>query len=68
MAMKNPPQPGGFIRTEIIEAAGLTPTPAATALSSLLNSKADLCGEMTLRIEKALWREDGHADAYAVVL
>ncbi len=58
--MKNPPHPGAFIRTEIIEAAGLTVTAAAAALgvsrptlSSLLNSKADLSGDMALRIEKA---------------
>jgi antitoxin HigA-1 len=60
MAMKNPPHPGAFIRTEIIEAAGLTVTAAAAALgvsrptlSSLLNNKADLSGDMALRIEKA---------------
>lgn len=60
MPMKNPPHPGDFIRTEIVEAAGLTVTAAAKALrvsrpalSSLLNGKADLSGEMALRIEKA---------------
>jgi addiction module HigA family antidote len=60
MPMKNPPHPGDFIKTEIIEAAGLTVTAAARALrvsrpalSSLLNGKADLSGEMALRIEKA---------------
>ena len=60
MPMKNPPHPGDFIRTEIIEAAGMTVTAAATALrvsrptlSSLLNSKANLSGDMALRIEKA---------------
>ena len=60
MPMKNPPHPGAFIRTEIIEAAGLTVTAAAAALkvsrpalSSLLNSKAALSGDMALRIEKA---------------
>jgi len=60
MPMKNPPHPGDFIRTEIIEAAGLTVTAAAMALrvsrptlSSLLNGKADLSGDMALRIEKA---------------
>lgn len=58
--MKNPPHPGDFIRTEIIEASGLTVTAAARALhvsrpalSSLLNSNADLSGEMALRLEKA---------------
>ena len=60
MPMKNPPHPGDFIRTEIIEAAGLTVTAAAQALrvsrpalSSLVNGKADLSGNMALRIEKA---------------
>ena len=60
MPLKNPPHPGDFIRTEIIEPAGLSVTAAADALhvsrpalSSLLNSKADLSGEMALRIEKA---------------
>lgn len=60
MPMKNPPHPGDFIRTEIVEPAGLTVTAAAAALkvsrpalSSLLNGKAALSGDMALRIEKA---------------
>src|ERR1700740_3527905 len=60
MPMKNPPHPGDFIRTEIIAPAGLSVTAAASALqvsrpalSSLLNRKADLSGDMALRIEKA---------------
>jgi antitoxin HigA-1 len=60
MPMKNPPHPGDFIRTEIIDPAGLSVTGAAAALrvsrpalSSLLNGKAGLSGEMALRIEKA---------------
>jgi len=60
MPMKNPPHPGDFIRTEIIEPAGLSVTTTAAALqvsrpalSSLLNGKANLSGEMALRIEKA---------------
>ena len=32
MPMKNPPHPGSFIRTEIIEPAGLSVTAAASAL------------------------------------
>jgi addiction module HigA family antidote len=58
--MKNPPHPGDFIRTEIIAPTGLTVTAAAAALqvsrpalSSLLNGKASLSGEMALRLEKA---------------
>ena len=60
MPMKNPPHPGEFIRTEIIDPAGLSVTAAAEALqvsrpalSNLLNSRADLSGDMALRIEKA---------------
>ncbi|MEO7030117.1 MAG: HigA family addiction module antitoxin [Acidobacteriaceae bacterium] len=60
MPMKNPPHPGDFIRTEIVEAAGLSVTAAAEALgvsrpalSSLLNGKAGLSGDMALRLEKA---------------
>jgi len=60
MPINNPPHPGDFIRTEIIEPTGLSVTAAATALqvsrpalSSLLNGKASLSGDMALRIEKA---------------
>jgi antitoxin HigA-1 len=60
MPMKSPPHPGDFIRTEIIQPAGLSVTAAAIALqvsrpalSSLLNGRADLSGDMALRIEKA---------------
>ena len=60
MPMKNPPHPGDFIRTEIIEPAQLSVTAAAAALqvsrvtlSSRLNGKADLSGDMALRLEKA---------------
>ena len=60
MRMKNPPHPGDFIRTEIIAPARMSVTAAAAALqvsrpalSSLLNGKADLSGDMALRIEKA---------------
>jgi addiction module HigA family antidote len=58
--MKNPLHPGDFIWSEIIEPAGLSVTAAAAALqvsrralSSLLNGRADLSGDMALRIEKA---------------
>ena len=60
MSMKTPPHPGDFIRTELVEPAGLSVTAAAKALqvsrptlSSLLNGKADLSGEMALRMEQA---------------
>jgi len=58
--MLNPVHPGRFLRTEIIEAYGLSVTEAARVLrvsrptvSSLLNAKAELSGEMALRFEKA---------------
>ena len=60
MLVKNPPHPGDFIRTEIIQPAGLSVTAAAgvlhvsrPVLSSLLNGRADLSGDMALRVEKA---------------
>ena len=60
MPIKKPPHPGDFIRTEIIAPTGSSVTAAAAALrvsrptlSSLLNGKADLSGDMALRIEKA---------------
>jgi antitoxin HigA-1 len=60
MRMQNPVHPGRFLRTEVIEAHGLSVTEAAKilrvsrpTLSSLLNTKSDLSGEMALRFEKA---------------
>jgi addiction module HigA family antidote len=60
MSLHNPPHPGEVIRTEIIQAHGLTVTDAAKvlgvsrqALSGLVNAKVDLTGDMALRIEKA---------------
>lgn len=58
--MLNPAHPGGFVKSEIVEALGLTVTRAAealgvtrAALSALLNERASLSSEMALRIEKA---------------
>jgi addiction module HigA family antidote len=60
MPMKNPPHPGDLIRTEVIEALGLSVTRAAevlqvrrTTLSDLLHCNAALTPDMALRIEKA---------------
>ena len=60
MRMLNPVHPGRFLRTEIIEAHDLSVTDAAKilgvsrpTLSSLLNAKAALSGDMALRFEKA---------------
>ena len=59
MRMLNPVHPGDFIRTEIIAPLGLTVDAAAKVLgvsrptlSKLLNGRADLSGDMALRIEK----------------
>jgi addiction module HigA family antidote len=58
--MKNPPHPGGFVRTEIIAPLGLSVTAAAgvlgltrAALSAFLNERSALSPEMALRLEKA---------------
>ena len=58
--LKNPPHPGGFVRSEIIEPMSLSVTEAAgvlgitrTALSAFLNGRSSLSPEMALRIEKA---------------
>ena len=57
--MKNPAHPGGFVKSAIIEAAGLSETRAAAALgvtrpalSALLNERVSLLPEIALRIEK----------------
>ena len=67
MPMKNPPHPGGLIKTEIIEALGLNVSKAAdilkvrrATLSDLLNGKAALTPDMALRIEKAFGPEMDH--------
>ncbi len=58
--MAQPSHPGQFIRMEIIEPLGLSVTAAARVLgvtrptlSALLNQRAALSPEMSLRIEKA---------------
>lgn len=58
--MMHPAHPGGFVKSEIVEALDLSVTRAAevlgvtrAALSALLNERAHLSPEMALRIEKA---------------
>jgi antitoxin HigA-1 len=60
LRMKSPAHPGGFVRSEIVEALGLSVTGTARALgvtrpalSALLNERVHLSAEMALRIEKA---------------
>ncbi len=67
MPMKKPRHPGDLIRTEVIEALGLTVSKAAeilkvrrATLSDLLHGKAALTPEMALRIEKAFGPEMDH--------
>src|SRR5580700_6290415 len=67
MSIKNPPHPGDLIRTEIIEALGLSVSKAAeilkvrrATLSDLLHGKAALTPEMALRIEKAFGLDMNH--------
>jgi antitoxin HigA-1 len=67
MPMKNPPHPGDLIKTEVIEALGLSVTKAAeilkvrrATLSDFLHGKASLTPEMALRIEKAFGPEMDH--------
>jgi addiction module HigA family antidote len=58
--MKNPPHPGRIVRQECIEATGLTITEAARmlritrqALNNLVNGKAGISPEMSIRLSKA---------------
>jgi addiction module HigA family antidote len=67
MPMKNPPHTGDLIRTEVVEALGLTVSQAArilrvrrATLSELLRGKAALTPEMALRIEKAFRPDMNH--------
>jgi hypothetical protein len=75
MPMKSPPHPGDFIRTEIIDLAGLSVTAAAKALqvsrpalSSLLKRQREPFRRYGAAHRKGFRRENGHADADAVVL
>jgi addiction module HigA family antidote len=65
--MKNPPHPGDLIRTEIVEALGLSVSKAAdvlkvrrATLSDLLHGKSALTPKMALRIEMAFGPDMDH--------
>ena len=67
MPMKNPPHPGSLIKTEVIEALGLSVSKAAeilqvrrATLSDLLNGNSALTPDMALCIEKAFGPEMDH--------
>ena len=60
MLMQNPPHPGKIVRWECLEPLGLTVTRAAKglgvtrqALSDLVNGKAGVSVEMSLRLSQA---------------
>ena len=60
MPMQNPPHPGEIVRWECLEPLGLTVTKAAKglgvtrqALSDLVNGKAGVSVEMSLRLSQA---------------
>ncbi|MYD91684.1 MAG: HigA family addiction module antidote protein [Caldilineaceae bacterium SB0662_bin_9] len=60
MAMHNPPHPGEIVRHECLEPLGLTVTRAAQglgitrqALSDLVNGKAGVSVEMSIRLSQA---------------
>jgi antitoxin HigA-1 len=60
MQMLNPPHPGDFLRTEVLDPRSLSVTAAAKALgvsrpalSNLLNGNAALSGDMAIRFQKA---------------
>jgi antitoxin HigA-1 len=58
--MKNPPHPGRIVRQDCVEPLGLTITEAARALgvtrqalNNLVNGKAGISPEMSVRLSKA---------------
>ena len=60
MGMRNPPHPGTIVRYECLEPLGLTVTRAAQglgvtrqALSDLVNEKAGVSVEMSIRLSQA---------------
>ena len=64
MPMQNPPHPGEIVRWECLEPLGLTVTRAAEglgvtrqALSGLVNRRAGVSVEMSLRLSKAFGSE-----------
>ncbi len=60
LKMKNPPHPGLLVRVDCLEPSGLNVTDGGkalgvsrSALSNLVNGKADLSWEMSIRLAKA---------------
>lgn len=70
MPMKNPPQPGMFVRRQCIEPLNLNITDAATALgvtrttlSELVNGKRGISPEMAVRLSKVF---GGSAESWLI--
>ncbi len=60
MAMRNPPHPGGIVRRQCLDPLGLSVTKAAEvlgvtrqALSELVNARAGISVDMSIRLSKA---------------
>ncbi len=60
MAMRNPPHPGGIVRRQCLDPLGLSVTKAAgvlgvtrQALSELVNGRAGISVDMSIRLSKA---------------
>ncbi len=60
MAMRNPPHPGGIVRRQCLDPLGLSITKAAgvlgvtrQALSELVNARAGISVDMSIRLSKA---------------
>jgi addiction module HigA family antidote len=61
LRLKNPIHPGRFLRSEVIDAMGLSVAEAAKALgvtrpalSALINARSALSPDMAIRVQKAL--------------
>jgi addiction module HigA family antidote len=89
MSLNNPPHPGGIVRRQCLEPLGFSVTKAAQALgvarqtlSQLVNGKAGISTDMSIRLSKAfgstpetwlgmqmaydLWQARGRASAIKV--
>ena len=76
LKMKNPAHPGFLIRVDCLEPFGLSVTDGAeilrvsrSALSNLVNKKADLSWDMAIRLSKAFAvpRKDGCGFSFSMM-
>ena len=73
LKMKNPAHPGFLVRVDCLEPFGLSVTDGAeilgvsrSALSNLVNKKADLSWDMAIRVIQGFWQYPGRMDADSV--